>query len=228
MYIKKIILLFLAFVTVSVSYAQRSETRQLRSFNQVVSYDGVSVQLVPSDTNSVKISGLSPGKVVTQVSGNTLKLKINFGSNFKADDNQIIVYYAQNLDEIKATEGSYITSNKKVNSNKTIVIKSIEGADVNLEVEAESVSLRIATGAKIKMAGKSENITVNINTGGRFDGEKIKSKYGEVKIATGGEAKVNVSEVLDASVTMGGAIYYFGEVKTVNENISLGGRIEAW
>lgn len=225
MFFKKILAALLVFATVSTTFAQDSETRGLREFDKVMTYDGVSVQLVPSDKNEVIVSGPSTEKVTTQVSGTTLKIKMSFGSNFKGEDNHIVVYYTNNLKEIKATEGSSVTSNHVIKSDNEIVIRSIEGADIDLEVDIKNVTSKIATGGEVKLSGKSENISISINTGGTFEGRKLKSEYGEVSIATGGKASVNVTEVLDASVTMGGNIYYYGDTKTVNESISLGGSI---
>lgn len=226
MQIKKIILTVLSIVLVSTVFAQKSEIRQLRSFNEISSYDGVSVQLVSSDKNYVKVSGKYIDKVVTQVSGKTLKIKMNFGSSFKGEDNHIIVYYSNELIEIKATEGSSISSNDVINSDN-LIIRAIEGAEVELRINTNDVDAKISTGGEIDVSGKTKNVVVGISTGGNFDGKNLKAKFGEVKITTGGEAKMRVSNVLDASVTMGGNIYYYGNPKTVNENISLGGRIES-
>jgi len=225
MYLKKLLVVFIAFSTVSSVLAQDTETRQLRAFDKVFTYDGVSIQLVPSDKNEVKISGPTTEKVTTQVSGTTLKIKMNFGSNFQGEDNHIIVYFVDKLNEIKATEGSSITSNHVIKSDKEIMLRAIEGADIDLKMENTRINSSVATGGKIKLTGKSENLTVTINTGGTFDGKSLKSKFGEVKIATGGTARVYITDILDASVTMGGSIYYYGKTKTVNESISLGGTI---
>jgi len=225
MSLKKLLVVFIAFTTISSAFAQDTETRLLRSFDNVATYDGVSVQLVPSDENKVVISGPSTEKVTTQVSGNTLKVKMSFGSNFKGEDNHIIVYYKNNLDEIKATEGSSITSNHIIKSDKEIKLKAIEGADIELKIENDKIKSTIATGGTIELSGKSQDLIVSINTGGTFDGRQLTSKYGEVGIATGGTARVKITDILDASVTMGGTIYHYGDTKTVNENVSLGGSI---
>ena len=225
MSLKKLIFVFLAFTTISSTFAQESETRGLREFDIIHTYDGVSVQLIPSDKNEVIVSGTSTEKVTTLVSGNILKVKMNFGSNFQGDDNHVIIYYTNTLKEIKATEGSTITSNHLIESDNEIVFRAIEGAEIDLDVKAKDIVSSIATGGEVELTGNSKNVTVTINTGGRFDGNQLKSEYGEVKIATGGNAKVYITEVLDASVTMGGNIYYYGDTKTVNESISLGGSI---
>ncbi|MEN8138057.1 MAG: head GIN domain-containing protein [Bacteroidota bacterium] len=226
MHIRNIILSLATFLFVSTTFAQNIDTRQLRDFENVTSYDGVSVQLVPSNKNYVKVSGDNIDEVVTQVSDKTLKIKMTFGSNFKGGDSHVIVYFAGDLKEIKATEGSSISSNEKI-KNRLLTIKSIEGADVDIKVDSKDLIIKIATGGKIELEGKSENLSVNISTGGNFDGKNLKSKYGEVKVSAGGDANVQVEEILDATVTMGGNIFYYGETKTVNKDISLGGNIEA-
>ena len=225
MYFKKLLVALITILTVSSSYAQETQTRGLRTFNKIFSYDGVSVQIVPSDKNEVIVSGPSVERVTTQVSGSTLKIKMSFGSNFKGEDNHIVVYFSGDLNEIKATEGSSITSNHSIKSKNEMKFSAIEGADISLTVDVKNINSRIATGGEVKLIGETENLVVSINTGGDFIGKDLKAKFGEVKIATGGSAKVFVSEVLDASVTMGGNIYYYGNTKTVNESISLGGSI---
>jgi len=225
MSLKKLFIVFIAFSTITSAFAQDTETRSLRTFNNVYTYDGVSVQLVPSDKNEVVISGPSTEKVTTLVSGNTLKVKMNFGSNFKGEDNHVIIYFSNDLKEIKATEGSSITSNHVIKFDKEVTLRAIEGADIDLKVDAKRINSKIYTGGEIKLTGNNKDLTVSINTGGTFDGKDLKCKYGEVSIATGGKAKVRITDILDASVTMGGNIYYYGDTKTVNESISLGGSI---
>jgi len=225
MYLKKLLIAFLVIATVTTTFAQEPETRGLREFDKISTYDGVSVQLVPSDKNEVIVSGSSAKEVVTQVSGSTLKIKMNFGNSFKGEDNHIVIYYSNELKEVKASEGSTITSNHIIKSKDELLIKAIEGAEIDLKVDVKNVTNRVATGGEIVLNGKNENLTVNIYTGGSFDGRKLKSKYGEVSITTGGKARIYVTDILDASVTMGGNIYYYGGTKTVNESISLGGSI---
>ncbi|MCK5781715.1 MAG: DUF2807 domain-containing protein [Flavobacteriales bacterium] len=226
MQLKRILFSAISLLFITTLSAQDVESRQLRDFENVTSYDGLSVQLVPSDKNYVKVSGKNIDKLITQVSGKTLKIKMNFGSNFMGDDNHIIVYFAGELKDIKATEGSSISSNDKIES-KSIEIKAIEGATIELNVVSSDIAAKIVSGGQIELEGKSENLSVNINTGGRFDGEKLECSFGEVSVSAGGNAKVRISEVLDASVTMGGNIYYYGKTQTINKSISLGGNIES-
>ena len=227
MFSKKVFIIVVSlFLTITTLFAQEQETRQVREFNSISTYDGISVQLVPSEKNEVVLSGTSIDKVVTQVSGSRLKIKMDFGSNFKGNDNHIIVYYSKDIESITATEGSTITSNHEIKTNgKRIDLKAVEGAEIDLEVNVDKIKVKVSTGGEMKLKGKSETVVVNIYTGGSFDGKELKGKYGEVSISTGGSAKVYISEILDASVTMGGNIYYYGGTKTVNENISLGGSI---
>ena len=77
----------------------------------------------------------------------------------------------------------------------------------------------------MKLKGNTENIKLTINAGGNFNGKLLECEYGEVSIRAGGVASVNVKKVLDASVTMGGTIYYHKRAKTINTDISLGGKI---
>lgn len=225
MFIKKILLFVAVFSFWSSAYAQETVSRQLRAFDKVITYDGISVQLSKSDKNHVEISGELTEKVVAKVSGSVLKIKMKFGNNFKGKDAHVIVYYTGDLSEIKAQGGSSITSNKVI-EDKDIVLKSSEGSSIDLKVKTNKLTAKVYTGADIKLSGESENILVTVTSGGEFDGKKLKGKYGEVEISAGGSAKIRVSEILDASVTMGGSIYYYGKTETVNNSISMGGTIE--
>ena len=223
---KKILSLLIALV-ISVSiFAQDAEVRDLREFDRVIVYDGITVQLVPSDKYSVKVSGAYIDKMSTQVSGNTLKIKMNFGSSFKGEDNHVIVYYDNKLYEIKACEGSSITSNEVIKADN-LILSSKEGADIDLKIKAKDLTSKSYTGGNINVEGKTKNSFVEVYTGGKFDGIKLEAQYGEVKVNAGGRAEVTVEDVLDASVTMGGNIYYYGKTKSVNQSVSLGGKIES-
>lgn len=221
---KRLLLVLLTITTISSTFAQDTEKRMLRHFSKIIAYDGVSVQLVPSDENYVKISGDDIEKVVTQVTGDKLKIKMSFGSNFRGENNHIVVYFKEIPSEIKATEGSSITSNHVIEIDH-LLLESKEGADISLEISSKNLTAKIVTGGEMNIKGKSKNTNISLATGGRFDGKKLVSEYAEASVTTGGTVMVNVEKVLDASVTMGGSIYYYGDTQTVNDNISLGGTI---
>lgn len=192
----------------------------------MISYDGISVQLVPSNKYAVKVSGDEIDKLITQVTKNTLKIKMNLGSNFKGDDYHVIVYYIEDLQEIKACEGSSITSNQTIKGHK-LELNSKEGAEINLKIEVDELTSKSYTGGIIEIEGESKNINVEVYTGGQYDGKNFKSKFADAKVSAGGKLEVNVSDDLEASVSMGGNIYYYGDTQHVNTKISLGGNIES-
>jgi hypothetical protein len=207
-------------------YAQDKDERELDNFYKVYSYDGVSVQLVKSNSYGVKISGKKVDKLITKVSNGTLKIKMAFGNNFKGDELHVIVYYKDNLSHIKATEGSEITSNDVLKGGN-LELRSMEGAHIHLTCDVDNIYTRATTGGEIdlKKGGQSDYIDININTGGKINTKAHNTKKADVTVSAGGRADVNVSNKLTASVTLGGRIHYSGNPEHVEENISLGGHI---
>ncbi|MCD6543352.1 MAG: DUF2807 domain-containing protein [Flavobacteriaceae bacterium] len=219
----RIILVFLLFVN-TVAFSQEERTINLGDFNTLKSYRGLHVELVRSDHPKIVITGSKSKEVNVKNSNGVLKISLTVLETFSADEVNIIVYYNDNLDHLSANEGSVIFSNDKIEIEK-LYLKATEAAEINLNIKSDYIEVKAYTGGIVKLEGLVKNQNISANTGGFYKGSDLESDDATVRVYTGGDATVNVSNLVDANASMGGIIRIKGDPKKVNKKESLGGYV---
>jgi hypothetical protein len=132
--------------------------------------------------------------------------------------------YFQQINEINASEGSYIICDTPIKQT-ALKVDAKEGAEVRLVLDVKKANLRAVTGGILKIKGNATNSDVSLGTGGILQGMDLETVQTTIKITTGGEADVRASELVDAKVRAGGNIMVFGSPQQINKSITLGGTI---
>ncbi len=116
-----------------------------------------------------------------------------------------IKLYFKNLQDIDASEGSFITCDA-VLKQTAIEITTKEGAEIQLKIDVQKAEIKAVTG-------------------GILEAENLQTSQSTISITTGGEADVRASEFVDAKIKVGGTITIFGNPKQINKKTILGGTI---
>ena len=217
-------ILFLILLTTTVVFSQEERTINLGDFNTLKTYRGLHVELEKSNQPKIVITGSKSKEVNVKNSNGVLKISLTVLETFSADEVNIIVYYNDNLDHLSANEGSVIFSNNKIKIKK-LYLKATEAAEINLEIKSEYIEVKAYTGGIVKLEGFVKNQNISANTGGFYKGSDLESDDATVRVYTGGDATVNVSNLVDANASVGGIIRIKGDPKKVNKKESLGGYI---
>ena len=218
---KQIAVLIVVLVS-SLGFSQVNKS--LGEFDKLEVFDRISVQIIPSDENRIVINGNKAGEVELINKNGTLKVRMSFGKLLDGDDISAKLYFKQ-IDEIDASEGSYIICDTPIKQT-TLTVNSKEGAQVRLDLDVKKVNLRAVTGAVLKIKGKASNSDVSIGTGGILEAMDLQTIQTTIKITTGGEADIRARELVDAKVRAGGNIMIFGSPQQINKKITLGGSID--
>lgn len=206
---KNLIIILASLVTLTV-FAQNSETRDLRTFENLEVSAGIKVNLIASDKHvaDVEVSGVDLDEVVTKVSGNTLD--ISWKSNnwgWKKRDAEVTVYYV-NLNGIEASSGS-IVNGKDVQSDD-MDIDSSSGAIINLEIECNELDIDISSGAIVNLTGGAKEIDVEASSGAICEALEFKVLEAEIDGSSGAIVKIDVSKSIEAEVSSGAIVKYRG------------------
>src|SRR5690606_23995979 len=94
--------LFLSVVSFEATAQEIKE--ELTVFSEIKVFNGVEVELIPSDRNSISITGHSKEKVKFEVVENRLEIKLSL-ENIWADDNTLVRVHASGVEVIDANEG---------------------------------------------------------------------------------------------------------------------------
>jgi hypothetical protein len=208
----------------STSGEVQIETRRLGDFNRVRVSRGINVTLVEDDEPSAEIHIINAefDDVIIEQSNNELTLRMRPKVYREMAVNVYLKY--QTILEISTGTGGSVFSDDIITGDE---LKLDAGGDssIQLEVEVNKISAT-ASASRIELTGTANVIDVNLNTAGRFVGDGLKSQEAKVRANTGANARVWVTNKIEASAGSGARIEYYGNPPKVEVRTSLGGRVQ--
>ena len=219
---KKFTILFILVST--FCFSQEKITKNLGDFHELKIYRGLEVELIKAETQKIVIEGKKSEQVTVKNSNGILRVSLKALETFSADDVKVFIYFSEDIDIIDVNEGSIITSERIIKQDK-LVLKVQEAGKIKLEIGTTDVEIKSISGGKITLEGYSENQKVNANTGGNYEGEGLKTDHTDVSVASGSNAIINASKLVDAKATLGGTITITGEPAEINKKETLGGYV---
>ena len=207
-----------------VTSSQTINERKLEPFNKVIAGDRIIVQLLKSDHESaqIKVQGVDASKVKTEVSGGTLTLSI-YGEPFTKKKVMVTVNYKV-INSITVNNASEVSTGNLFKSD-TLRVDIKSGGVFYLDADIGCLIAKVAEGGLLSAEGyaTSQDVTVaSLATLSAFDLESDKIK---IKAITGGKAKINVEEELDAEASSNGYITYKGNPAKLKRTANSGGSI---
>ena len=223
---KKLTSLFIIIMITSHAIAQDKEkvTLTMGPFYSLKIYSKLHVNLIYSDVNKAVAYGDNAHDVIVSLNNNTLKIKLTTSSILDLGTTYVDLYHSNPLDQIIAHQGVKLTSDKIIEQT-SIKIESKGGSEIDFKVKTDRLDGVVNTGGKIFLRGHTTNYDLTINTGGICESEEMMTEQAKIKIVAGGFAYINVSQLLDASITGGGVLRVYGNpIKQITET-KLGGKI---
>lgn len=220
---KKIVLLLI--LISSLSFAQDKRTLALGDFNSIKIFTGLKIKLIQSSEQKIEISGQNQRNIVVKNKNGKLKIYIKLTESLRKYEFDIKLYTNRNIETIDVNEGASVFSDDTINQLK-INLKAQEGAFIDLPLDVKYLTVKAVSGSNIHTHGKAQSQEVNVGQGAIYDAYNLETQQTNVIVATGGEAEVNVSDILDASVRLGGNVYYKGNPDVKKANKFLGGVIK--
>ncbi len=212
------------FAFVAFSFGQRQETRNLSSFSAISVGEAINVEITPGDTEEavVEVDGTRLENVLTEVFGGRLKIRMARG-NWRHVEVNVYVTYKQ-LEEIDVSSAADLTTNGTLVSDELEVEVSSAG-DAELEIDVQELDVRVSSAGDLSIRGKAKEQYVRVSSSGDYDAYDLESEYAEVDTSSSGDARVNVSDKLEAEASSGGSVYYRGNPTKVYADSSSGGRV---
>lgn len=236
------IILFGGF-TLSLS-AQNS--RQLDAFTAVTAQEGIDVYLKKGSeyTAKVKAEGLDLDEVLTEVSGNTLKIHLE-DNNYRNINVTVWVTYKE-LDELRASSSASIIVEDLVKANDFDLGASSSGSiqlqleaddvdidvsssgEVEIKLKATSLDAELSSSGEINIEGSASSADINTSSAGEFDGYDFGVRTADLRSSSGSSIKITVSEEIEGRASSGASIRYKGNPKYVNADSSSGGSVRKY
>jgi hypothetical protein len=206
-----------------------TEDRHLSGFNAINVGGPFDVYITQGSTESVKVEAPSDiiGRIITEVEGGTLKIYSKHESNnWSWGNNKKMVVYVT-IKDVNAVllAGSGDVYFKDGLKAKDLKVRVAGSGDITGKVDASSLDASISGSGDISLSGRAETSSVNVVGSGDFTAPNLVTVNTTVTIAGSGDARVNASSKLNASVVGSGDVHYTGGATSVSKSKSGSGDI---
>ncbi len=207
------------------AYAQQTETRSLSSFSEISVGEAINVEIKSGDREEaiVEVRGADLDDVRTDVSGDRLKIHMRDGRNFSRTDVYVKVTYKY-IDEIDVSSAADLVSVGVIEA-KDLEVEVSSAGDVEIEVDVEELEVRVSSAGDLEVSGFATRQYVRVASSGDYDAYDLESKEAEVDASSAGDARIFVTESLDADARSGGSVSYRGNPEKVYADSSSGGKV---
>ena len=196
----------------------------LDKFTEVKAFDGLSVNLIKSDTDKAVITGENVDKVAVVNNGGVLKLRMQIDKIFSGYRTFVDLYYSGELITIDVNEDARITSEGNIKQD-LLELKAQEGGELSIVAEVEQLLVKAVTGGTVETYGSSDLQDIAINTGGIYEGKEFKTKFSTVNVNAGSRAEIYAEDYVKATVKAGGEVLVHGDPAKMEEKTVFGGKI---
>ncbi len=193
-------------------------------FTKVRASTGLDVYISQGNKSSITVEADENLHDIIKTEVRDGKLRIYSEKGFWRAKATKVFVVVKNVEEIKATSGSDVYSDG-VLKVKDIVVSTSSGADMKLELEATSVDASSSSGSDLKILGTTDTFYGSASSGSSTKAYGLKSKDATVKVSSGADLTIYVTESLDARASSGGDIRYKGNPEKINKRRSSGGDI---
>jgi hypothetical protein len=223
---KKVGILVLFVLTACGAIAQESETRQLASFRGVRVGEAIDLYLKKGDKESAKVEveNVNLSDVVTEVSGNYLRIHMRQGNYHGRRTVKVYLTYVT-LEKLSASSASNVFSEGTMKTPRLDVAVA-SAANVELQLESDDVTVDVASAGDITLEGKAKNLSIEASSAGSVDAYNFECEKVEATVSSAGSAKINVTKTLNAEASSGGSIRYRGNPSSTNTDSSSGGSVK--
>lgn len=216
---------FFFLFSVTLVFAQQSETRNVGSFKGVKASAGIDVYLKKGDRESVRVevSGTDLKNVVTEVSGDYLKIHMAEGRYSRSRTVKVYVTYVE-VSKLSASSAASIYGESTIRTRSMSISASSAGS-VEISVETERLEVGVSSAAEVELTGKAKVADFEASSAGQIDAYDLEAEEVTAGASTAGSIKINVTQKIDARASSGADIRYRGNPMKTNTNSSSGGSV---
>lgn len=205
--------------------AQQTVTRSVGSFTGVKAAEGIDVYLKKGNKESVRVEteNVSPDQVITEVSGNYLKIHMRDGRRGKIEVKVYVEYV--NLERLSVSSAATMFAEGTIHA-KTMDMNASSAGDMKVTINAESVHISASSAGEIQVKGKATSVSADASSAGEVDAYDLQAETVVAGASSAGSVQVFVTESLTAQASSGGDVRYRGSPNKSITNSSSGGSVK--
>ncbi|HPS13568.1 MAG TPA: head GIN domain-containing protein [Prolixibacteraceae bacterium] len=200
------------------------ETRQVKGFDGIKASAGIDVYLFQGNEEKVVVESDENlhDCIITEVKGSTLHCYID--CNVRSSKVMKVYVNYKMLNKINASSGSDVLGETLLKTDNLDVEVS-SGADVKVEVDAQTVHCDVSSGSDALLKGKADHFQGSASSGADLKADELVVNSCEADASSAGDIKITVKKQIRASASSGGDVTYFGNPENENINESSGGDV---
>ncbi len=207
-----------------------TQDRHLSGFNGLSVSGSFDVYLTQGATESVRVEAPKDviDRIITDVQGGVLNIYNKKGFNWhdwNFGHQKMVVYVTVKDINSIGVSGSGDVYFKEGISAGALKIRVSGSGDVTGKLTAKTLETGISGSGDVKLNGRADNTTVSVSGSGNFSGRDLVTVSTAVRVTGSGDATINASDRIDASVSGSGDISYTGSAKHVSTSKSGSGDI---
>ena len=197
--------------------ASAQNTTELKNFDNLAVSGSVGLKLVKSSESKLVIESGDP---------NDLEVSTEEGYLALSADGPVTatVYYDGTLDGVAASSGVEMRSEGDITSSN-FSVSAGAGVELHLTLDVENLNVAIASGSEVHLSGKAKRHNAAVASGAELNADKLTTKNAAATVASGGEASIHATGVVDATVASGGELKVYGNPEKVNQIVAHGGEL---
>ncbi|KKN14842.1 hypothetical protein LCGC14_0991990, partial [marine sediment metagenome] len=179
------------------------ESRDIsEDFTEVSISEGLMVYLVQAD--EFKIDVEADENVIDLIATDIKngKLRIHAKENIGQATKNIYVSLPE-IEVLQSSSGAHLEVKNVINSDK-LEVDGSSGAQLEIELIANTLDLDASSGANLTISGKANRAQVDVSSGGNINATKLNAKICDAEASSGGNLKIQVSDALTADASSGG------------------------
>ncbi|GAA4851972.1 head GIN domain-containing protein [Algivirga pacifica] len=222
-------LAFLSLLFTQNSFAQKTETRKVDTFEAIKVGGSFNVTLQEGKEESVTIEVKDEDlleDIITEVKNGTLKIrkKNSNGWSWNSGSANITITY-KNINKVSSSGSSDIVG-KDVIKNEDISLSSSGSGDMDMKVDCKELSVSLSGSSDIELEGDADDFSISLSGSADVEALELQTKTCEIHISGSGDVDVSVSEALEAYVSGSGNVRYKGNPERQRFKSSGSGDIE--
>lgn len=221
---KRLFLPILAIFIAAGAFAQNHSTRNLSHFDEISAGTAINVTLVKGthEKAEVIVSGTDAENVITEVSGDELKIHMKKG-NYRHVDAKVVVTYVS-LEGISISSAAKVKAEEPIRADKMeIDVSSAGKGDINLDVQ--KLEADISSAGNLRVKGRTGRQEVDVSSAGGYDADDLQCDEAEINVSSGAHASIIATKYLDAQANSGGSIRYKGHPEKEYTSENSGGNV---
>jgi putative autotransporter adhesin-like protein len=152
------------------------------------------------------------------------ELKIYSDVNIRNAKSKKVFVQLAKLNSLETSSGASVTS-KNILENTSIDFSSSSGSEINVKVNASTVSCDSSSGSEIKISGKADKLDTESSSGSSIDATDLVVKSAVADSSSGSSINLNATETITAEASSGSSVNYTTKPATLTKKTSSGGSV---